>query len=386
MPEDNNLNQQVIAQQIYQRNRELLQERRHAEELLFNVSEGVFAVDKDYKITLLNNSLNKMLDIPEGTALGKHIDDVIKLETEKGTPIDIKPYCFLPPQKMPILNDAILKGTSSDHYVKVFFSNIKSENDENNLECLITLSDVTQETMLDQAKDEFLSLASHQLKTPLTIIKSFLWMLQHEKGGDLTEKQKYYVDNAANNTENMITLINDMLNIARLEQGKLRFDIKPGKIVPSLQEALTGFDLKAKEKNVGFEIDITRIPLDLDAYYDEEKLRECICNLVSNALKFTVEGEIKVIVEDADNHVKISVTDTGVGISNEDGNRLFKKFSQIERSYTNSHTKGGTGLGLYIVKIFAEGMNGSVGYISNGLSSGSTFWLTIPKYVQLHNI
>ncbi|KKS59255.1 MAG: PAS/PAC sensor signal transduction histidine kinase [candidate division WWE3 bacterium GW2011_GWF2_42_42] len=103
MPTDTYSDEQNIAQQIYQRNRELLQERRRAEDLLFNVSEGVFAVDKEFKITIFNNRLNMMLGLPEGTALGKDVDDVIILETEKGVPVDIKQYCFLPPQKMPIL-------------------------------------------------------------------------------------------------------------------------------------------------------------------------------------------------------------------------------------------------------------------------------------------
>src|SRR3972149_1643302 len=231
MPTDTYSDDQSIAQQIYQRNRELLQERRRAEDLLFNVSEGVFAVDKEFKITIFNNRLNMMLGLPEGTALGKDVDDVIILETEKGVPVDIKQYCFLPPQKMPILTDLVLKSPVNDFFVKVMFSYIKSEKDEEDSECLVTISDITKEILLDKTKDDFLSLASHELRTPLTIIKSYLWMLLNDQKCPLGDQQKTYAERTAASTETMIAMVNDLLNISRLEQGKLNFNLKAGKII-----------------------------------------------------------------------------------------------------------------------------------------------------------
>jgi len=384
MPTDTYSDEQNIAQQIYQRNRELLQERRRAEDLLFNVSEGVFAVDKEFKITIFNNRLNMMLGLPEGTALGKDVDDVIILETEKGVPVDIKQYCFLPPQKMPILTDLVLKSPVNDFFVKVMFSYIKSEKDEEDSECLVTISDVTKEIMLDKTKDDFLSLASHELRTPLTIIKSYLWMLLNDQKSPLGDQQKTYAERTAASTETMIAMVNDMLNISRLEQGKLNFNLKAGKIINSIQEGLTGFDLKAKEKNIGFKIDFSTLPLETDAYYDDDKFKECIVNLVGNAIKFTKEGEVKVNVENAGNYIKISIIDTGVGISPEDVPQLFQKFGKGQRSYEKSEITGGSGLGLYIVKIYIEAMGGEVGYSSPGDFKGSVFWITVPKFTQIH--
>lgn len=385
MPEDLNAAQQSITQEIYKRNRELLRERRRAEELLYNVSEGVFAVDKDYIITIFNNALENMLNIPEGNAIGKNMDQVIKVETERGDVIDLKQYCFVPPQKMPILYNVVLKGGGKNFYLNVRFSVIESESDPNQSECLITLSDITKEVMLDKAKDDFLSLASHELKTPLTIIKGYLWMLQSKMVGELTGEQLRYVDVAFMSTEQMINMVNDMLNISRMEQGRLSFDIKPGKIIKAIKDSISPFDLEIKEKNIYLKLELNGCDDNTDAYYDEGKFKECIVNLVGNAVKFTKTGGVTVKVDQDKNQLKISVIDTGVGISDDEKSKLFSKFGKGETSYTKIAKTGGTGLGLYIVKIFIEAMGGKVGYESGGDFKGTIFWITIPNHTVLYN-
>lgn len=385
MPTDFATSPQSIAQEIYKRNRELLKERRRAEELLYNVSEGVFAVDKEFNITIFNNALEDMLGLPEGAGLGKHIDNVIHLETEKGEKIDLKQYCFIPPQKMPVLNDLVLKGADKEYFVNVKFSVIESETNPDASECLITMSDITNEILLDKAKDDFLSLASHELKTPLTIIKGYLWILQNNMIGELNKEQNDYVNIAYTSAEQMISMVNDMLNISRMEQGRLSFNIKPGKLLKTLAEGMNGFELKAKEKNIYLNVETPNVPNDVDAYYDAGKFKECIINLVGNAIKFTKEGGVTVLVEDVNTHIKISVKDTGVGIAEEEIPKLFSKFGKGESSYKKIAETGGTGLGLYIVKIFVEAMGGQIGYTSAGDYKGSIFWITIPKYTVLHS-
>ncbi|KKS58502.1 MAG: Two-component sensor histidine kinase [candidate division WWE3 bacterium GW2011_GWB1_42_41] len=354
MPTTADVKPQSIAEEIYKRNRELLQERKRAEDLLYNVSEGVFAVDKDFNITIFNHTLENMLSLPESVAVGKKMEEVVVIENEKNERVDLKQYCFLPQQITPILSGLVLKGSSTSYFVNVRFSVIQSEIHADESECLITISDITKEILLDKTKDDFLSLASHELRTPLTIIKSYLWMLLNDQKSPLGDQQKIYAERTAASTETMIAMVNDMLNISRLEQGKLNFNLKAGKIISSIQEGLTGFDLKAKEKNIGFKIDFSTLPLETDAYYDDDKFKECIVNLVGNAIKFTKEGEVKVNVENAGNYIKISIIDTGVGISPEDVPQLFQKFGKGQRSYEKSEITGGSGLGLYIVKIYIE--------------------------------
>ncbi|MBI2414589.1 PAS domain-containing sensor histidine kinase [candidate division WWE3 bacterium] len=385
MPNDFDTTQQSITQEIYKRNRELLKERRHAEELLYNVSEGIFAVDKEFTITIFDNALENMLGLPDSSAIGKKIDQVIFIETEKGEKIDLKQYCFIPPQKMPVLYDVVLKGTAKNYYVNVKFSVIESESDPNSSECLITLTDITKEIMLDKAKDDFISLASHELKTPLTIIKGYLWMVQSKSMGELNDEQVRYLDVAFNSTEQMISMVDDMLNISRMEQGRLSFNIKPGKIIKIIRDLLSPFDLQVQEKKIYLKLDLINCDDELDAYYDEGKFKECIINLVGNAVKFTKEGGVTVKVENTPENIKISVIDTGVGIAEEEIPKLYSKFGKGETSYKKIAKTGGTGLGLYIVKIFVEAMGGHVGYSSPGDFKGSIFWFTIPNHTILHN-
>jgi signal transduction histidine kinase len=385
MPTDLTASQQAITQEIYKRNRELLKERRHAEDLLYNVSEGVFAVDKDFNITIFDNALEEMLGIPPGLALGKNIDQVIKVQTEKGESINLKQYCFIPAQKMPILYSLVLKGVNKDFFVNIKFSVIESETNPDESECLITLTDITKEIMLDKAKDDFLSLASHELKNPLTIIKGYLWMVLSKMVGELNAEQKDYVDVAYTSTEQMISMVNDMLNISRMEQGRISFNMQPGKIIKVIRDSISPFDLQVKDKKIYLNLELVGCDDSLDSYYDEGKFKECIINLVGNAIKFTKEGGVTVRVENGEPNIKISVIDTGVGISDEEIPKLFSKFGKGESSYKKTAQTGGTGLGLFIVKMFIEAMGGTIGYSSPGDYKGSIFWITIPKHTVLHD-
>ncbi|RJR26322.1 sensor histidine kinase [candidate division WWE3 bacterium] len=233
---------------------------------------------------------------------------------------------------------------------------------------------------LDKLKDDFLSVASHELRTPMTIIKSYLWMLNSGKAGELLPKQKEYLYKAVSSTERMIALINDMLNVSRMEQGRVVFDIKRLDIVDLLKETLSDFKLKAEEK--GIYLEICCEDKQIFAYTDSGKLTEIITNLVGNSLKFTRSGGIKVQIEEDENNVKVSVIDTGAGISEEDQKRLFHKFGRLDNSYQTVAESGGTGLGLYIVKLYVEGMKGTVRAYSEGINMGSTFTFTLPKELK----
>lgn len=230
---------------------------------------------------------------------------------------------------------------------------------------------------LDRLKDEFLSVTSHELRTPMTIIKSYLWMLKSQKSGGLKPKQEDYIDKALNSTERMLALINDMLNISRVEQGRAGFNIKKIELVELLQDTLNEFKPKAQQK--GVDLNVCCKDEKHHIYADDTKLREIVLNLVSNALKFTLKGSINIELEDMKSHMKVKVIDTGAGIVKDDLKRLFHKFGRLDNSYQTVAESGGTGLGLYIVKLYVEGMGGMVGAESEGINKGSTFWFTLPK-------
>ncbi len=231
--------------------------------------------------------------------------------------------------------------------------------------------------VLNKLKDEFLSVASHELRTPMTIVKSYLWMLEKQKAGRLNAKQTEYLKKATEGTQRMIALINDMLDISRFEQKKVTFDMKQINLCNIISEVTANFEIQAKNKGLYLKLIGNGKEIFVDA--DESKFTDILNNLLSNAIKFTDEGGVTIGVGEVEDEVKVWIKDTGSGVEPENLDKLFHKFGRIDNSYTIATEVGGTGLGLYIVKIYVEGMNGRVGAWSEGQGKGSTFWFTLPK-------
>ncbi len=374
MPDDNSINKS-LAEEIYKKNVELLEQRRRAVQLLYSVSESVTAVDTDLKITIFNRAAEKMLGIEVDAAIGKSADDLIKIETEKGEPISAKSYSFQEDPKKNNIEIAILKTPVRNYYVNVKTSIIDQVGGQK--ECLITIADVTKQVELDKTKDDFISVTSHELRTPITIIKSYLWMLQSEKGGPLTQKQKEYLEKATKGAERLLALINDTLNISRIENGKIEFKLENIDLTAFIAEVIPDFKIKTDEKNIKLNIELAN---DLKIVRsDKDKLREIFTNLFGNAFKFTQNGSITIRAENTpSDKVKVSVVDSGRGLSQDDLKRLFHKFGRLDNSYQTVAESAGTGLGLFIVKNLIEAMGGTIGAESEGEGKGSTFWFTLP--------
>jgi signal transduction histidine kinase len=231
--------------------------------------------------------------------------------------------------------------------------------------------------VINKMKDEFLTVASHELRTPMTIVKSYLWMLEQQKAGKLKKKQMEYLQKAIRGTQRMIDLINDMLNISKFEQDKVFFNVQQIDICDLIKEIITSFEIKINGKGIYLKMDDSCSDVFVDI--DKEKMRDVIMNLIDNSIKFTEEGGIDINIEEESDSVVISVKDTGSGISREDIPKLFHKFGRIDNSYTIASDTGGTGLGLYIAKLYVEGMGGKVWATSPGPGKGSIFYISLPK-------
>lgn len=202
-------------------------------------------------------------------------------------------------------------------------------------------------------------------------------MLQEQKGGELNEKQKGYLNKAMRGAERMVALINDMLNVQRIEQGRMEFRIEKVEVLPILEEVKEELEIKAKEKQLALNLINDNAPQFV--YADRQKFREVLINLVGNSVKYTDQGKIDIIISNQDNkYLLFSVKDTGRGIEKDDVNKLFHKFQRLDSTYRTIAESGGTGLGLYIVKLYMSSMGGSVGVESEGKDKGSTFWATFP--------
>lgn len=232
---------------------------------------------------------------------------------------------------------------------------------------------------LDHVKDEFMSIAAHELRTPLTVIRSYLWMLLQDKAGKLNKKQKMYIERSFTSADRLITNVNDMLSVTRIESGRMSLVKMPTSITLPIKNVVTGMELRAQELSIALKFvqKKDKIP---DVEIDSEKIEEVIINLIDNAMKFTPAGGKITISADMDaakHEVVVKVEDTGIGINKDDMPRLFHKFANT--SHDNIHTNvQSTGLGLYICKAIIRMHGGRMWAESDGEGKGTTFFFTIP--------
>ena len=232
---------------------------------------------------------------------------------------------------------------------------------------------------VDKLKDEFLSLASHELRNPMTTIKSYLWMLLEGHGGKVSKKQKDYLDTAYKSTDRLIMLVNDMLDVSRIESGRMTIDLKAVKYDGLVLDVVS--ELKPRADELGVKISVVPSPTLPQVLADFNKIKEVLINLVGNALKFTPkEGRITISIKQKDNMVETQVSDTGTGIKSEDIPKLFQKFSMVGNSAEKQKNTQGTGLGLYLSKLIVGLHGGKIWAESEGEGKGSTFTFSLKVF------
>ncbi len=233
---------------------------------------------------------------------------------------------------------------------------------------------------LDKLKDEFVSIASHELRTPMTAIRSYVWMALNRSDMQLTEKMEKYLSRTLLSTERLINLVNDMLNVSRIEAGSIEISPSQFDIIELAKEVADEVMPKAAEKGIKLIVESQNIP---HVFADPDKVHQVLLNLIGNALKFTPkDGSITVNFFTDGQVLDVSVKDTGPGISKEDLAKLFQKFGRLDNSYVASATTGGTGLGLYISKRLIDLMHGKIWANSEGLGKGTTFTFSLPLASQ----
>lgn len=228
---------------------------------------------------------------------------------------------------------------------------------------------------LDRMKSEFLSLASHQIRSPLTAIKGYSSMLIDGDFGDISLRAKEAVRTIFTSCQNLITIVNDFLDISRIEQGRMVYQKEKFDLIAISREAI-----KSLEPNIskaGLEL-VLDIPKNFEALVDGDKgkIRQVVLNLVDNAVKYTKKGKITVSAHIENRKVRLEVKDEGIGMSEEDIGKIFTKFTRIKDAYQTNVI--GTGLGLYIAKKIIEAHNGQIEAKSEGKGLGSTFWFELP--------
>lgn len=236
--------------------------------------------------------------------------------------------------------------------------------------------DITERKRIEKIRDEFISTVSHELRTPLTSIRGSLGLLSGNLGKELPEQAHSLLEIAGRNTERLLHLINDILDINKIESGRMAFNYEPVPLGNFLQQSLENNLAYARQYNV--ELMLAADLPELELYADEHRLMQVMNNLLSNAVKFSRSGDSVEIDARVQQHfVRISVTDHGKGISDEFRSKVFQRFSQADAS--DSRRTGGTGLGLSIARAIVEQHGGHINFVSRP-GIGTTFYFDLPIY------
>jgi PAS domain S-box-containing protein len=375
-------------------------ERKKAEEqiryqanLLENVNDAIIAADLNYRITSWNKAAEKMYGYKAEEVIGKEISEVVKVEFPGLTREQVRQ----------ILQEKGFWQGEAIHYnrfgEKIYVSSSLSVIRDINGNPIGTVGinrDITEQKKaeeklklyaeqleianaqlqeLNKLKSEFLANTSHELRTPLNSIIGFLNLIK-EGLYESKEEMMQFVDNALMSARHLLNIINDILDIAKIEAGKLELTIEDVEVSELLQEVWTLSHVQAEQKKLEYRMIYPEKPIFIRG--DRNRLKQILLNLIGNSIKFTHKGGITVKAEvfEEKGHCQFSVIDTGIGISKEKQAKLFQKFVQADGTTTRKY--GGTGLGLAITKSLVEMMGGVIELFSEGEGKGTTVTFTIP--------
>lgn len=337
------------------------------EAMLSSIGDGVIATDQDGMITVINKAAENILGFTSAEMLGKlftqdaQVLQAINLAISSGKTTIANTFQFIckDGSKVPVALT-----------VAPVIINSKT------IGAILVFRDITKEKEIDRTKSEFVSLASHQLRTPLGIIKWYLEALQNDNyfKNAPSDTRKYF-DEIYSSNERVLSLVRDLLSVSRIDQGKVKNVPKPIFLAETLQEIIDQMQIVARNKKVRLRLiikDSELPPITIDLL----RFREAIENLITNALEYSLPGSlVEVTLTKNNDTLLISVKDTGLGISKADLKLLFTKFFRSDEAV--KHNPEGSGLGLYVVKSYVESWGGKLA-VQSEHGKGSTFTIGLP--------
>ncbi|MFA6028074.1 MAG: ATP-binding protein [Patescibacteria group bacterium] len=346
-----NLNLLETLEDIKESELKIKEEEGKTKATLISLTEGLIILNKQEKIALINPEAERILQLKEEEIMGKRIEETIKscpnmeiLFKALGGKVVVSEDKY----EMEILNPT--KKTYQIAVAPVIASGCS-------IGSMIIIHDVTREKMIDKMKSEFISIAAHQLRTPLSSVKWMLRMILDGDTGELNDKQKDFLKKGFISNERVIQLVNSMLDISRIEEGRFNYKCQMNDFKEIFKIAVENVQKPVMDKNIKL---IVRQPKKVPPIcVDKEKILFAVQNLLDNAVKYTPkEGKVELTLQVTAESLKITIQDTGVGIPKAEQSKLFSKFyrgSNVMRIQTE-----GTGLGLYIAKNVVEGHKGEI--------------------------
>lgn len=349
--------------------------RERQEIFLGSIGDAVIAIDRNFVITLFNPVASRMTGFSEREAMGKPMRDIVKFVSERDKSENIafieEAMLFGQPRQMEnhvfLVTKTGVEVPVGDSVAPIF--------DQNGIVtgAIIVFRNVSREQDVRRMKDEFVSLASHELRTPMTSIAGFVDMILSGRYGPVTESLREPLGYVAESTDRLIRLVNDLLNVSRIEAGRLKFTLEQFELGSVVSKIVAGLGPIAQKRNITLTVDAQE---PVFAQADKEKVEQILHNLIGNSLKFTDKGSISLMVKRRGDAGVVVVTDTGIGIPKEGQEKLFGKFEQIN---TDSASRpAGTGLGLYLSRQIARKMGGDITLITSAMGEGSVFEFSLP--------
>lgn len=363
---------ELLEKRVAERTAELRMEMERLETVLTSMAEGIVVTDRDNRVILFNPAAQRLFDLVPHRVVGQPVEKLC----ETGGVCGIAGYIGA------VREGGIAPAAREEELAvkgKKLKVNLSPLLDEAGAFAGVVMSfrDVTLEEEVDRMKTEFISTVSHELKTPLTSMKGSLQYILG-KGKWLTDTERELLSLCLRNTDRLIRLIGDILDISKIEAGRVDLDFKPQAIGSLVTYAIEEIKPLAMERTITMISEIgDDIPL---VYGDHDRLVQVITNLLSNAVKFSPEGKVITVAAAREgNYVAVSVADHGKVIQWAERGKLFRKFQRLESSTTGE--RGGTGLGLAICKEIVERHHGRI-YYQTGVTGGNVFTFTVPVFEE----
>jgi PAS domain S-box-containing protein len=375
----------TIADQLEKSKRELqksLQAERESQAriraITDSVNEALLLISLDQRILAVNKIFLELFGVPIERITGQRLEDTRTLFDQIFAEEDDLYELALTSSADTIqeYNRLIQQNWPQRRELQLYSTPVRDE--KGFLGRLFVFRDVTHEREVDRMKTEFVSLVSHELRTPLTSIKGYTELVLDGDAGEINEEVEEYLGIVFNNAERLVALVNDLLDLSRIESGRIQLKLETVDLNEVVQTVIDSMQQKVKEKGQSLSVDIDQQVACV--YGDKGKLVQVLTNYLSNAYKYTQEGgDIQIVISRQDNFAHVAVRDNGFGIAPEDQARLFTRFYRVDNSMTRE--VGGTGLGLSIVRQLIELQGGEIG-VESALGEGSTFSFIIPLVAE----
>lgn len=343
--------------------------------LLSSVGEGIIVLDKEGNIDIANNAILSLLRVKKEEIYRKKIREVFTIKDREGAELseELIKTILATEEVMKLPPLTVIRTDGTTIIVSVVASPVMNKLSEERVGIILTIRDIGEELALEEARINFISTASHQLRTPLTSMRWFVEMLYNGEAGTITDEQHQYVEQINQGINRMVSLVNYLLRTARVESNRTKIQPEPIKINSILEDCISKIRDDLKKKNQTVKINSIDLP---EIQLDREYVSEVFINIIKNANLYGKDGDEIIINEtQEDNQIKISITDHGIGIEEDDKPRVFAKFFRSEKAIISS--PDGTGLGLSFVNLLVNEWGGKITFESKP-NVETTFSVTIP--------